>query len=35
MPKHSQYPIVLRIIKNNRTISIGIYREKLYPTMSP
>ena len=35
MPKQSQYPIVLRIINDNRTIPIGINREKLYLEMLP
>ena len=35
MPKQSQYPIVLHIINDNRTIPIGINREKLYLEMLP
>ena len=35
MPKQSQYPIVLHIINDNRTIPIGVNREKLYLEMLP
>ena len=35
MPKQSQHPIVLHIINDNRTIPIGINREKLYLEMLP
>ena len=35
MPEHSQYPIVIHIIKDNRAISVGINRKKLYLAMSP
>ena len=35
MPKQSQHPIVLHIINDNRTIPIGINREKFYLEMLP
>ena len=35
MPEHSQYPIVIHIIKDNRAISVGINRKKLYFAMHP
>ena len=35
MPKQSQHPIVLHIINDNRTIPIGVNREKLYLEMLP
>ena len=35
MPEHSQRPIVLHIIKDYWTISIGVNRKQLYPAMHP
>ena len=35
MPEHSQHPIVLHIIKDYWTISIGVNRKQLYLAMHP